>query len=136
MNKEVSFFTQRASKALSASYHPVSVTLSLTILMYPYYSAYRSVLRMIRKAFSARYPSFPYPWESFYITTALPTIRSAAHRDKSREWGRLKAKVEPLLTLGNSGLFLMGYPRNPFTARCVESSCVVGFLDSAFLGAI
>ena len=27
----------------------------------------------------------------------------AAHRDKGREWSRLKAKVEPLLTLGNSG---------------------------------
>jgi len=25
-------------------------------------------------------------------------VSSAAHRDKSREWGRLKAKVEPLLT--------------------------------------
>ena len=29
--------------------------------------------------------------------------KSAAHRDKSREWGRLKAKVEPLLALGNNG---------------------------------
>ena len=29
---------------------------------------------------------------------------SSARRDKSREWGRLKAKVEPLLTLSNSGL--------------------------------
>jgi len=29
--------------------------------------------------------------------------KSAACREKSREWGRLKAKVEPLLTLGNSG---------------------------------
>ena len=29
--------------------------------------------------------------------------QSAVPRDKSREWGRLKAKVEPLLTLGNSG---------------------------------
>ena len=29
--------------------------------------------------------------------------KSAAHRDKSREWARLKAKVEPLSTLGDSG---------------------------------
>ena len=29
--------------------------------------------------------------------------KSAAHRDKSQEWGRLKAKVEPHSTLGNSG---------------------------------
>jgi len=28
----------------------------------------------------------------------------AAHRDKSREWAPLKAKVESLLTLGNSGI--------------------------------
>ena len=28
---------------------------------------------------------------------------ASAHRAKSREWGRLKAKVEPLLTLGISG---------------------------------
>ena len=31
-------------------------------------------------------------------------VESASHRGKSREWGRLKAKVEPLLNLGNSGL--------------------------------
>ena len=31
------------------------------------------------------------------------SLKSAAHRDKSRECKRLKAKVEPLLTLGNSG---------------------------------
>ena len=30
-------------------------------------------------------------------------IPFAAHRDKSREWGRLKAKVKPLLTLGDRG---------------------------------
>ena len=30
-------------------------------------------------------------------------LKRAAHRDKSREKGRLKEKVEPLLTLGNSG---------------------------------
>ena len=35
------------------------------------------------------------------IVSGFP-LKSAAHRDKSREWGRLKAKVEPLLTLGNS----------------------------------
>ena len=35
---------------------------------------------------------------------SLSFSKSAAHRDKSREWGRLKAKVEPLLTLGNSGV--------------------------------
>ena len=29
--------------------------------------------------------------------------KSAAHRDNSREWGRLKAKLGPLLTLGYSG---------------------------------
>ena len=34
--------------------------------------------------------------------TTIPFAKSAAHRGKSREWGRLKAKVEPLLTLGNS----------------------------------
>ena len=28
---------------------------------------------------------------------------SAAHRDRSREWGRFKANVEPLLTSENSG---------------------------------
>ena len=34
----------------------------------------------------------------------FPLLRSAAHRDKSREWVRLKAKVKPLLTSGNSGI--------------------------------
>jgi len=29
--------------------------------------------------------------------------KSAARRDQSREWGRLKAIVEPMLTLGNGG---------------------------------
>jgi len=33
----------------------------------------------------------------------LLDCRSAAHRDKSREGGRLKAKVEHLLTLGTGG---------------------------------
>ena len=33
----------------------------------------------------------------------FPLLKSAAHRDQSREWGRLKAKGEPLFTLGNSG---------------------------------
>jgi len=33
-----------------------------------------------------------------------------AHRDKSREWRRLKANVEPLLTVGNSGKH--SYSRN------------------------
>jgi hypothetical protein len=33
------------------------------------------------------------------VATALQDLKSAAHRDKSREWNeRLKAKVEPLLT--------------------------------------
>ena len=31
-------------------------------------------------------------------------LQSAAHRDKSRVCGRLKAKVEPLSTLGESGI--------------------------------
>ena len=39
---------------------------------------------------------------------AAPTVqkagKSAALLGKSREWGRLKAKVEPLLASGNSGL--------------------------------
>ena len=39
----------------------------------------------------------------------------AAHRDKSREWGRLEAEVEPLLIFGNSG----ERQRDADTKRCV-----------------
>ena len=74
------------------------------------------------------YTKVDFSWRSFFRTieeepgfsrTELPTnphgppipiasrlpcrIKSAARRDNSREWGRLTAKVEPLLTLGNSG---------------------------------
>ena len=41
-------------------------------------------------------------WDSLGFSTAVQDffteIEGAAHRDKSRECGRLKAKVEPLLT--------------------------------------
>ena len=37
--------------------------------------------------------------------------KSAARRDKNRDWGRLKSKVEALSTLGNSGL-------STFRGRC------------------
>ena len=37
--------------------------------------------------------------------SSVSVIPFASHRDKSLEWGRLKAKVEPLLTLGISGDF-------------------------------
>ena len=40
--------------------------------------------------------------EMFPALCGVP-FESAAHRDKSREWGRLNEKVEPLLTFGNSG---------------------------------
>ena len=46
----------------------------------------------------------------------------SAHRDKLREWGRLKAKGEPLLTSGNSGdlrrssAFGGSVPVNPYAA--------------------
>ena len=54
---------------------------------------------------------FPFPGSltstflhpSPFTETLLFASRSAAHRERGREWGRLKAKVEPLLTLGNSG---------------------------------
>ena len=39
---------------------------------------------------------------SLCFSTAVQDLVTA-HRGKSREWGRLKAKAEPLLTLGNTG---------------------------------
>ena len=46
----------------------------------------------------------PEPWESDlkWVGGSLCS-GGATHRDKSREWGRLKTKVDPLLTLGNRG---------------------------------
>ena len=37
-------------------------------------------------------------WKVFPEEGLLASSLSAAHRVKSREWGRLKAKLEPLLT--------------------------------------
>ena len=37
------------------------------------------------------------------VGNSLCFSKSAAQRDKSREWGRLEAKAESLLTLSNSG---------------------------------
>jgi len=41
--------------------------------------------------------------EALAALNPIPFACRAARRDKSREWARLKAKVEPLLTLGDSG---------------------------------
>jgi len=50
--------------------------------------------------------------------------KSAARRDTSREWGRLKAKVEHLLTLGNSGFFIQ-VPRDLHCSRRSDTSSSV-----------
>ena len=53
--------------------------------------------------------AFVYLPETLQKFTTVPhegvssSLSSAAPRDKSREWGLLEAKVEPLLTLCNSG---------------------------------
>ena len=44
-----------------------------------------------------------FEWLGAGITAETPSSKSAAHRDKSREWFRLKANLEPLLTVNNSG---------------------------------
>ena len=43
------------------------------------------------------------PWRPLFLERSFSLLVDAAHRDQSREWGRLKAQVEPLLTLGNGG---------------------------------
>jgi hypothetical protein len=55
-------------------------------------------------------------------------IPFVAHRDKSREWGRLEAKVEPLLTLGNSGRRVRPEEslRGPEVGRGIRRPLVVG----------
>ena len=46
---------------------------------------------------------------SQFVNRAPVSRKSAAHPDKRRDWGRLKAKMEPLLTSGNSGFLKSGF---------------------------
>jgi len=48
------------------------------------------------------YLNLPEPAPGKRLIRQFP-LKSAAHREKSREWGRLNAKVEPVLTWVNSG---------------------------------
>ena len=46
-------------------------------------------------------------WTRVDVCLGGTPSKSATHRDRSPQWGRLKAKVEPLLTSGNNGLRTM-----------------------------
>ena len=61
------------------------------------------------------------------VQDLFPENESAAHRDKSREWGRLKAKLEPLFTLGDSGSLVFGRSLTP-TEHHDSNRCVLNVL--------
>ena len=77
----------------------LSLSLSLSLALSRYHSLCLSDSFSLSRSRSL--PKLSNPDLYSNGTTPQPiqrTTRSAARRDKRREWGRIKAKVEPLLT--------------------------------------